>query len=68
LLPIFSIRENPAPGKHEVIYSSDIDEIKISHEAFNRDGFALGALYAANWLKDKKGVFHFPEVFVSQFS
>jgi 4-hydroxy-tetrahydrodipicolinate reductase len=68
LLPIFSIRENPAPGKHEVIYSSDIDEIKISHEAFNRDGFALGALYAANWLKDKKGVFHFPEVFASQFS
>ena len=67
-LPVFSIRENPAPGKHEIIYTSEIDEIKISHEAFNRNGFALGAIYAADWLKDKKGVYHFADVFTSQFS
>jgi 4-hydroxy-tetrahydrodipicolinate reductase len=67
-IPIFSIRENPAPGKHEIIYTSAIDEIKISHEAFNRDGFALGAIYAANWLKDKKGVYHFPDVMALKFS
>ena len=66
-IPVLSVRENPAPGKHEIIYTSDIDEIKISHEAFNRNGFASGAVYAANWLKDKKGIFHFADVLALQF-
>lgn len=68
VLPILSVRENPAPGKHEIIYTSDIDEIKISHEAFNRNGFAHGAIYAANLLKDKKGVFNFSDLLALQFS
>ena len=44
-------------GTHEVIYKSDIDEIKIKHAAVNREGFGLGAVIAAEWLIGKKGVF-----------
>lgn len=62
LFPILSIREDPAPGKHEIFYTSEMDEIKISHEALNRNGFSLGALYAAQWIKGKKGVFHFADI------
>jgi 4-hydroxy-tetrahydrodipicolinate reductase len=62
LFPILSVREDPAPGKHEIFYTSEIDEIKISHEALNRNGFSLGALYAANWIKEMKGVHHFPDI------
>lgn len=66
--PIHSVREDPAPGKHEIFYTSEIDEIKISHEALNRNGFSLGALYAANWIKGNKGVHHFPDILSLQFS
>jgi 4-hydroxy-tetrahydrodipicolinate reductase len=66
--PIRSIRENPAPGKHEIRYISEVDEINISHEAYNRNGFASGALHAANWLRDKQGVFHFSEALSLPFS
>jgi 4-hydroxy-tetrahydrodipicolinate reductase len=62
LFPILSVREDPAPGKHEIFYTSEIDEIKISHEALNRNGFSLGAIYAANWIKGKKGVYHFADI------
>jgi 4-hydroxy-tetrahydrodipicolinate reductase len=66
--PILSVREDPAPGKHEIFYTSEIDEIKISHEALNRNGFSLGALYAANWIKGKKGVHHFADILSLQLS
>lgn len=66
--PILSSRKDPAPGKHEIFYTSDIDEIKISHEALNRNGFSLGALYAANWIKGKKGVYHFADILSLQLS
>lgn len=66
--PIHSVREDPAPGKHEIFYTSEIDEIKISHEALNRNGFSLGALYAANWIKGNKGVHHFADILSLQFS
>ena len=56
-LQITSSRENEVPGFHEVVYKSDIDEIKLSHNAFNREGFAKGALTAAEWLAGKQGVF-----------
>ncbi len=56
-LPIFSTREDEVPGTHIVKYFSDADEIEIIHKALNRDGFALGALAAAEFIKDKKGVF-----------
>ena len=44
-------------GTHEVMYKSDIDEIKIKHAALNREGFGLGAVIAAEWLIGKKGSF-----------
>ena len=56
-LPIFSTREEDVIGTHIVKYFSDNDEIEIIHKALNRDGFALGALAAAEWIKNKKGVF-----------
>lgn len=44
-------------GTHKLVYNSDIDTISIEHAAHNREGFAKGALLAARWLKDKKGVY-----------
>ncbi len=56
-LEIYSHRIDPNPGTHEVIYSSEEDEIRISHMAKNRRGFALGAIFAAEWVLGKNGVF-----------
>ena len=61
-LNIEAIREGEVPGKHIVIYHSQVDEISIKHEAFNRDGFAQGAIIAAEWLADKKGIFTMQDV------
>lgn len=61
-LSILSKRIDPAPGTHEVTYTSDIDTIKISHEAHSREGFALGALTAAEWIVGKQGFFTMQEV------
>jgi 4-hydroxy-tetrahydrodipicolinate reductase len=55
-LPITSKRIDPAPGTHIIRYSSDIDQIEISHTAHSRQGFALSAVLVAEWIKDKKGV------------
>lgn len=55
-------REGEVPGTHEVSYTSAIDSIEIKHTAFNRTGFALGAVVAAEWLKDRKGVFQMKDV------
>jgi len=62
LLHITSKRIDPAPGTHTVTYSSDIDTIEITHTAHNRDGFATGAVLAAEFLKGKKGIFSMKEV------
>lgn len=61
-LLIVSKRIDPAPGTHTVNYTSDIDDITITHTAHNRKGFALGAVVAAEFLKDKKGIFTMKEV------
>jgi 4-hydroxy-tetrahydrodipicolinate reductase len=61
-LAITSVREDPAPGTHKVLYTSKVDDIEIIHTAHNRDGFALGAVLAAEFLKDKKGVFSMKDV------
>ena len=61
-LNIEAIREGEVPGKHIVTYHSQVDEISIKHEAFNRDGFAQGAIIAAEWLADKKGIFTMQDV------
>lgn len=61
-LPIISKREDPAPGTHTVTYTSAIDDITITHTAHSRQGFAAGAVIAAAWLKDKKGIFTMKDV------
>jgi len=53
---IWSQRESIIPGTHTVKYISKVDQIEITHEAFSRQGFALGAVIAAEWVKDKKGI------------
>ena len=50
-------RIDPAPGTHIVTYDSPIDTIEITHTAHSRAGFATGAILAAEWLVNKKGVF-----------
>jgi len=61
-LGIFAIREDEVPGTHSVYYRSEVDEIEIKHTAYNRNGFALGAVVAAEWIKDKKGNFTMKDV------
>lgn len=62
VLAVHSVREGDVIGKHEVSWTSPIDKISISHEAFSRDGFASGAVLAAEWLIGKKGVFSMEDV------
>jgi len=50
-------REPDVPGTHVVEYNSEVDQIEIKHQAKSRKGFALGAVLAGEWLKDKTGVF-----------
>jgi 4-hydroxy-tetrahydrodipicolinate reductase len=50
------------PGTHTVIYDSEIDSIEIKHTAHNREGFALGAVIAAEWIIGKKGIFSMKDV------
>ena len=64
-LGIFAIREDEIPGTHRVSYKSEVDEIEIKHTAFNRNGFALGAVIAAEWLKGKSGNFSMNDVLFS---
>jgi 4-hydroxy-tetrahydrodipicolinate reductase len=61
-LEIISERTDPYPGLHKVSYRSEIDDIEITHNAHNRNGFALGAVLAAEYIRDKKGIFTMKEV------
>jgi 4-hydroxy-tetrahydrodipicolinate reductase len=61
-LAIISKRIDPAPGTHSITYTSDIDDITITHTAHSREGFASGAVVAAEWLKDKKGIYSMKDV------
>jgi len=57
-LPVTGHREESITGKHIVNYKSTIDQITIEHEAFSRDGFALGAVLAAEFISEKRdGIF-----------
>ena len=56
-LPIVSKRIGEVPGTHSITFTSPIDQITITHEAFNRKGFAMGAVIAAEWVHTRKGVF-----------
>ncbi len=59
---IWSAREGKVPGTHIVKYISDIDQIEISHVAHGREGFALGAVIAAEWIVGKRGIFGMKEL------
>lgn len=61
-LEIISERIDPAPGTHHVTYASAIDTIEIIHTAHNRKGFAMGAVLAAEYIYNKRGVFTIEEV------
>lgn len=55
-------RIDDVPGTHTVTYNSEVDFIEIKHVAHNRDGFALGAVIAAEWIIGKKGIFSMKDV------
>ena len=55
-------RENDVPGTHIVTYKSKEDLISIEHRAQSREGFALGAVLSAEWLKGKQGVYSIQDV------
>ncbi len=59
---IEALRIADVPGTHTVTYQSSVDEIEIKHTAHNRDGFALGAVIAAEWIVGKQGVFAMKDV------
>ncbi len=61
-LSVVSHRIENVPGTHQVNYSSEIDDIEIKHTAHNRKGFAIGAVIAAEYIKDKKGIFTMEDV------
>lgn len=58
-LEVVALRRGEVPGIHTVVYDSDVDTITMTHSAKSRRGFALGAVVAAEWLKqeERKGVF-----------
>jgi 4-hydroxy-tetrahydrodipicolinate reductase len=61
-LMITAIREGDAKGTHIVTYESNVDRIELKHEAFSREGFAYGAVMAAEFLQNKKGVYSMRDV------
>ena len=60
--PITADRIEDVPGTHIITYNSSQDEIEIKHTAKNRDGFAMGAIIAAEWIVGKKGIFSMNDV------
>ncbi len=61
-VPVVSHRIANVPGTHSVQYQSSVDSIEIKHTAFSREGFALGAVLTAEFIKDKTGVFTMKDV------
>lgn len=61
-IPIFSKRIGDTPGTHTINYNSQVDSIEIKHTAHNREGFALGAVIAAEWILGKTGFFNMKDV------
>lgn len=59
---IDAVREPGVPGTHSITYASDIDDIEIKHTAKSRDGFALGAVLAAEFLNGKTGIYQMKDV------
>lgn len=59
---ILAKRIENVPGTHEINYKSEVDCISIKHTAHSREGFALGAVIAAEWIYDKTGVYTMKDV------
>ena len=57
ILPIIAYREGEVAGIHSMTWSSPVDSIELTHSAISRDGFALGAVMGAEWIKGRKGIF-----------
>ena len=66
-IPIHAKRIEDVPGTHTVTYDSPVDKIEITHTAKSRQGFALGAVVAAEYLKDKTGIFTMKDVLADLF-
>ena len=64
-LPVTASRVGDVPGTHSISWKSENDSITITHEAFNRKGFALGAVIAAEFIKGKRGVYSMTDLFNS---
>lgn len=62
-LAIESIRRDEVPGIHSVVYDSDADCITITHDAHSRKGFAMGAVLAAEYIKDHSGLLTISDMF-----
>ena len=62
-VPVTSTRAGYIPGTHRLGFDSAADQITLTHTARSREGFAAGALVAANWIVGRKGVYEFSEVF-----
>lgn len=62
-LAIKSIREGVVPGIHTIRYESEVDSIEITHDAKSREGFALGAVVAAEFTSGKKGMLNMDDMF-----
>ena len=61
-IPIVAKRIENVPGTHHINYESEVDSIQIKHTAHSRQGFALGAVIAAEWIVSKTGVFTMKDV------
>lgn len=61
-LKVVAYREEDVPGTHKVIYHSAIDDLTLTHIAHSREGFALGAVVAAEFIAGKKGIFSMQDV------
>lgn len=58
-----SVRGGRNFGRHEIVFDSQADEIRLMHQAWGRRGFAQGAVIAAEFIRDKKGLYNFSEIF-----
>ncbi|PLW94305.1 MAG: 4-hydroxy-tetrahydrodipicolinate reductase [Marinilabiliales bacterium] len=67
-LYVEAVREGEVKGFHELRFQSSFDRVRISHEAFSRDGFVQGAVMAAEWLTKNKGIYDFHDVYDKVFN
>lgn len=65
-LQVASLRCGSIPGNHSIIFDSAVDTITLSHEARSREGFASGAVLAAEWLLGKKGLFSLEDLLTNE--